>query len=93
LRNNHFIPFVQNGVASIEKLNADGTSTKVAEAKVNVSGKVMQLEIARSAVGLENSDVFYFKVADGVVNPTDIMDYYVTGRSLPMGRLSYKFIG
>lgn len=83
----------QNGVASIEKLNADGTSTKVADAKVNVSGKVMQLEIPRSAVGLEGSNEFYFKVADGVENPTDIMDYYVTGRSLPMGRLSYKFVG
>ena len=34
---------------------------------------------------------FYFKVADGVADPAEIMDYYATGRSLPMGRLSYLY--
>lgn len=83
----------KNGVASIEKLKADGSSSKIGEAKINVSGKVMQVAVPRSAVGLTSSNEFYFKVADGVENPKDIMDYYVTGRSLPMGRLSYKFVG
>ena len=31
------------------------------------------------------------KVADGVADPAEIMDYYATGRALPMGRLSYLY--
>jgi len=34
----------------------------------------------------------YFKVADGVQNEYDIMDYYVTGKSLPPGRLSHSYV-
>lgn len=84
---------VNGGKGSIEKLNADFTSEKIGDADITVNGKVMQIAIPRSAVGLTDSNEFYFKVADGVENPEDIMDYYVTGRCLPMGRLSYKFIG
>ncbi len=83
----------KNGVASIEKLQSNGNSSKIGEAKISVQGKVMQVAVPRSAVGLTNSNEFYFKVADGVTNYKDIMDYYVTGKSLPMGRLSYKFVG
>ena len=83
----------ENGVASVERLDESGSGTKVGEARISVSGKVMQVALPRNTVGLESSDEFYFKVADGVENPTDIMDYYVTGRCLPMGRLSYKFVG
>ena len=51
----------------------------------------MQIMIPRAALGLEDGGDFYFKVADGVSNPAEIMDYYATGRSLPMGRLSYLY--
>jgi len=52
------------------------------------------VKVPRSALGLgENENTFYFKVADGVENYKDIMDYYVTGRSLPMGHLSYQYLG
>jgi len=80
-------------MAIIEKLDADGNGTKVGLAKISVQGKYMQLAIPRSAVGLQDGNTFYFKVADGVEHQEDIMDYYVTGRSLPMGRLSFKFVG
>ena len=83
----------ENQTAIIEKLDADGNGTKVGLAKMSVQGKYMQLAIPRSAVGLQDGNTFYFKVADGVQHPEDIMDYYVTGRSLPMGRLSFKFVG
>lgn len=81
--------------ASIEKLNADFTGeTLEATAAYSVQGKTVQVQIPRAALGLTASDAyndFYFKVADGVADPAEIMDYYVTGRSLPMGRLSYLY--
>lgn len=78
--------------ATVEALNADYTGTKLdAVATYTVQGNVMQVSIPRAALGLENGGDFYFKVADGVADTDEIMDYYVTGRSLPMGRLSYLY--
>lgn len=78
--------------AAIEKLNADYTGESLeATATYSVQGNVMQIAIPRAALGLENGGDFYFKVADGVVDTDEIMEYYVTGRSLPMGRLSYLY--
>ncbi len=78
--------------ATIEKLNADYTGEALeAVATYSVQGNVMQLSVPRAALGLENPGDFYFKVADGVVDTDEIMDYYITGRSMPMGRLSYLY--
>ncbi len=78
--------------ASIERLNADFTGeTLDATATFSVQGDVMQMSIPRTALGLETASDFYFKVADGVADPDEIMDYYITGRSMPMGRLSYLY--
>ena len=73
-------------------LDADGNTSAVGNVKMNVSGNIMQLEIPKSLLKMQ-SDTFYFKVADSVENITDIMDYYVTGRSMPMGRFSYQYLG
>jgi hypothetical protein len=83
----------RNGsAASIEKLNADYTGeTLETTATYSVQGNVMQISIPRAALGLDASGDFYFKVADGVSDPAEIMDYYVTGRCMPMGRLSYLY--
>ena len=83
----------RNGsAAAIEKLNPDYTGEALeATATYSVQGNVMQISIPRAALGLENGGDFYFKVADGVADPAEIMDYYATGRSLPMGRLSYLY--
>ncbi len=78
--------------ATIERLNADFTSERLeATATFTIQGNVMQISVPREALGLSEAGDFYFKVADGVTNPADIMDYYVTGRSMPMGRLSYLY--
>ncbi len=81
-----------DGKASIEALNADYTGTALeASATYTVQGNVMQVSIPRAALGLETASDFYFKVADGVENPAEIMSYYASGRSLPVGRLSYLY--
>lgn len=70
----------------------NGSATKVADARFSIKGDVMQIEVKLKDLGLKTKDKgFYFKVADGVENYEDIMDYYVTGESFPMGRLSYYY--
>lgn len=82
-----------SGKASIERFHADGSKTSVSEATYSVAGKIMQLCLPRSAVGLGEEEQlhFSFKVADGVANPSDIMSYYKSGDSAPIGRLSYAY--
>ena len=54
----------------------------------------MQLCIPRSAVGIEDKAFsIRFKAADSIEHPEDIMDYYVSGDAVPMGRLAYTYVG
>lgn len=84
-----------SGVADVEKLAPDFSGKKSGEAEFAVSGNAVTYKVPLSALGLQEggADVLriYFKVADGVENSSDIMDYYCTGRSLPMGRLSFEY--
>ena len=62
-----------------------------------MNGKYVYFAVPMEALGLgaktgNVNDKIYFKVADSVENPADIMDYYVSGRSLPEGRLSYEYV-
>lgn len=85
---------ISGGKTTIEKLESGYKTTPAGEAQINVSGEYMQIALPRSALSLsETNNTFYFKVADSVENPADIMDYYVTGRSMPMGRFSYQYLG
>lgn len=77
---------------SIERVTAAGVYASVGEARYTVSGNRLQLAIPWSAIGLSNSDFdVTFKVADHVAHPDDIMDYYVSGDSAPIGRLGYRY--
>jgi hypothetical protein len=83
-----------DSTTSIEKLDSSGNSVKVANAGYLVTNNILQIKLPKSALGLSDScSHFYFKVADGVENEKDIMDYYVTGKSLPLGRLSFSYSG
>ncbi len=78
--------------ATIERLNADFSGEKLEDmATFSVQDHILQISVPRAALGLEEVGDFYFKVADGVADPDEIMDYYTTGRSMPMGRLSYLY--
>ncbi|MBR7077891.1 MAG: hypothetical protein IKI41_04015 [Clostridia bacterium] len=84
----------QDGKLAVEKLSADFSGEKTGEAEYALSGKVLEIKVPRQALSLA-ADVnsFYFKVADGVENPSDIMDYYVSGKAFPVGRLSFRYLG
>lgn len=77
----------------ITKLNADFTGTKVGNADSKVAGCFMFLRVPRNLVGMATVSSLYFKAADSVAAPADIMDYYVSGSVLPMGRLSFEYNG
>lgn len=80
-----------DGKAAVERLNADGSGSVIGEVSYTVQGNVMQLAIPRTLIGADGIGDIYFKVADGIDDPTEIMSYYASGRSLPLGRLSYLY--
>lgn len=86
---------ISDGVGSIEKLSADFSGEKSdVNATYVVDGNVMIITVPRSAIGLSaNNNIFYFKFADNITQPSDIMDYYISGKSLPVGRLSFQYLG
>ena len=81
------------GSASVEKLSEDFSGTKTGEASICISGNCVYFKIPMVAVGTgaAGNNRIYFKVADGVEDTDEIMNYYITGMSLPMGRLSYEY--
>lgn len=84
---------VDGSSSSIERLDEGFNCTNVGQAEIKLDVNNLIVKVPRAAVGLTDSAQFYFKVADGVEHQDDIMDYYVTGRSMPMGHLSYKYNG
>ena len=56
-----------------------------------MNGKYLQIAIPKTLLGLNDSFTLKVKVTDHITHPEDIMDYYVSGDSAPIGRLSYKW--
>jgi len=81
-----------SATASVSRLSEGRKKIQVATSLVVENGNLVQVTVPRKPLEAgENIDQIYFKVADGVLNPNDIMDYYVTGSSMPMGRLSFLY--
>ena len=83
---------VENGKASVDKFDNGFNATNCGNARIVLRNNIIQLAVPRTALGLSNKDRFYFKVAMGVTNSSDIMDSYKSGSVMPMGRLSYSYI-
>ncbi len=81
------------GKTSIEKCTESGFHwTNVGEADYYLSGNVIVYKIPLEALGLDKDNVqLSFKVTDNVQKPDDILDYYVTGDSAPIGRFGYAY--
>ena len=77
--------------ADIIKLNADFSGETVGQASMKIDKNRMFLSVPRALVGMDGQTGFYFKAADSVAAPEDIMEYYVSGSVMPMGRLSYEY--
>ena len=76
----------------LTKLSSEGNATTVADVTLKQAGKQLAVAIPLEALGTAASEQgVYFKVSDGVEDLTDIMDTYVHGKSVPMGRMSYYY--
>lgn len=70
-------------------------------AEITVEGNKMLVKVPLSALGLNADNVqFEFKVSDNVCKPSwfteddpehDVLHYYITGDSAPIGRLNYAY--
>ena len=81
-----------NGKTSVEKSTGGYNWESAGEAEYTVFGNVMQIAVPMTALGLDTENpAFSFKVSDNVTKYDDIMDYYVSGDSAPIGRLSYRY--
>ena len=81
-------------VTSLEAFTGDNTYTtrNVCDIQYRVNGRSIIFQIPRSALGLTESDFgFTFKVSDGIQEESNILDYYVSGESFPLGRMAYIF--
>ena len=83
---------LNNGKTSVEKSIGGYNWQTAGEATYTVNGNVMQISVPLATLGLSSKNYYVqFKVSDNVTNYDDIMDYYVTGDSAPIGRLSYTY--
>ncbi len=83
-----------NGKTTVEHFTKDGAYTlaKSGEASYKLSGKVLQIAVPRSVLGVTGDQFnLTFKVADGVKETDNILDYYVTGDVFPVGRYAYTY--
>lgn len=82
---------IKNNEGIIEKSLGGYNFEVVGKAKLSINGNVMQVKIPKEYLNCEKENSFEFKVADNVTNYKDIMDYYVTGDVVPLGRLRYGY--
>lgn len=75
----------------VSKIDSKGSIKNIGHSQYVIKGDTMQVKVERKLLNLDNSHGFYFKVSDGINNVLDIMDYYTSGISMPMGRLSFRY--
>ena len=82
-----------NGKTEISRFTGNGYQTQVAgTGDLRVSGKVMYVKVRLADLGLSSTDRYIsLKVSDNITVQDDIMDYYISGDSAPIGRLAYSY--
>lgn len=75
-------------------LSESGRGTASGQVSASVQGKYVQVAVPLESLGIgrvSSCRGIYFKVTDGSDAQEDILNTYVAGKSLPMGRLSYYY--
>ncbi len=82
----------RRGVGSFDSLNMSGNTVSYRNTEINICQNKMYVAVPRSMIGAgQDCSSIYFKVSDSVKNFRDINDYYVSGKSVPLGRLSFIY--
>ena len=81
-----------DGKASVDMSVGGWNWKNVGFADMKIEKNQMMITIPLAMLGLSAENfAFEFKVADNVTQYTDIMDYYISGDSAPIGRLNYAY--
>ncbi len=65
---------------------------RVGTAGYSLKENVLQISVPRASLGLSSGSFrLTFKVTDSIEKSEDILDYYVSGESFPIGRMCYVF--
>ena len=82
----------EGGKTSLEKSSGGYNWQAAGQADYRVYGNAIVYRVPLSALGLSAENCYVrVKVSDHVTAFNDIMDYYVTGDSAPIGRLGYTY--
>ena len=67
--------------------------SKAADCACYLNGKTFAVKIALSDLGISKGEKFTidFKVADGISEQGNIIQYYIDGDCAPIGRLNYRY--
>ena len=77
---------------TVNKLDENYNITGIGKAAFVIDKNILQVKISRKQLAAFNGTKnIYFKVTDGIVHPEDIMDTYLSGSAMPLGRLSYEY--
>ena len=83
------------GKTNLEKVSANGKYefTSVSECDYFMGNDYLNIKIPLNDLGIEAGEQFAIdlKVADGISEPYNIMNYYIDGDSAPIGRLNYRY--
>lgn len=81
-----------SGKTSVEKSKGGFSWESAGSAQYAVSGNVVLYSIPLASLGLTAQNCYIrIKACDNVTKPDDIMDYYVSGDSAPIGRFAYSY--
>lgn len=81
------------GETSVERSKGGYDWETVGTAKYSLQGKYLQIALPKALLGMDSGKSLLLKATDHIAQPSDIMDYYVSGDSAPIGRLSYTYRG
>ena len=82
----------ENGNTSIEKSIGGFNWEEIGEASYHLNNNTIQIAIPIKLLNLTKSKgKVEFKVSDNITQSDDIMNYYVTGDSAPLGRLKFSY--
>lgn len=82
----------EDGTTSVEQSLGGFSWETAGGAEYRLYGNVIVYKIPLKTLGLDADNCHIrLKVTDNVTDPSDIMDYYVSGDCAPIGRLSYSY--
>ena len=85
---------IGGSATSIEKVATNGKFewTKITDCQSQLSGKTFAVKIALADLGITSGEfTIDFKVADGISEQGNIINYYIDGDCAPIGRLNYRY--